>query len=186
MRHSGIRAVLLWGIGLMGGCATLPDGPSVMVLPGSGKSFEQFQVDDLACRDFALYRIGGVNAQRALDESTAKTAAATALLGAAVGAAADGSHGAGVGAASGALVGTAVGSGVGSGAAWDAQRRYDNAYQQCMYAKGHQIPVSEAWSRSLSRRYHAAPPPPPPGATSRTLGIPAPPPGPPPPPPPGQ
>lgn len=164
MRHSGIRAVLLLGIGLMGGCATLPDGPSVMVLPGSGKSFEQFQVDDLACRDFALYRIGGVNAQRALDESTAKTAAATALLGAAVGAAADGSHGAGVGAASGALVGTAVGSGVGSGAAWDAQRRYDNAYQQCMYAKGNQVPGV------APRRTRAnVPPPPPPYAQSRPV-----------------
>lgn len=183
---SSVRLIALMGAVAMAGCASLPDGPSVMVLPGHGKSFEQFQVDDLACRDFALYRIGGVNAQRAMDESTAKTAVTTALLGAAVGAAADGSRGAGIGAASGALIGTAAGSSVGTGAAWDAQRRYDNAYQQCMYAKGHQIPVSEAWGRSYSRRYQAIPPPPPPGATSRTLGIPAPPPGPPPPPPPGQ
>jgi hypothetical protein len=27
------------------------------------------------------------------------------------------------------------------GAGWEVQRRYDNAYQQCMYAKGNQIPA---------------------------------------------
>jgi hypothetical protein len=30
----------------VGGCATVPRGPSVKVLPGSGKTFEQFQADD--------------------------------------------------------------------------------------------------------------------------------------------
>jgi len=28
------------------GCATIPAGPSVMVLPGTGKSFEPFQVEN--------------------------------------------------------------------------------------------------------------------------------------------
>ena len=37
---------LLILVPLLGACATVPTGPSVMVLPGSGKSFEQFQVDD--------------------------------------------------------------------------------------------------------------------------------------------
>lgn len=171
---------------LLSGCATLPGGPSVMVLPGHGKSFEQFQVDDAVCRDFALSRVGGVGTQQAMDESTAKTAATTALLGAAVGAAANGGRGAGIGAASGALVGTAVGSNVGSGAAWDVQRRYDHAYQQCMYAKGNQGPVSDAGARGTTRGYYSAPPPPPSDWIRRPSDIPPPPAGLPPPPPPGQ
>jgi hypothetical protein len=180
-----LRIIAVLGAALLGGCATVPDGPSVMVLPGHGKSFERFQADDAICRDFALSRVGGVTAQRARNESTAATAATAAVLGAAVGAAANGGRGAGIGAASGALVGTAVGSGTGSGAAWDAQRRYDQAYQQCMYAKGNQIPVSDAWSRGSSRGYYAVPPPPPSGWTGSS-DIPPPPPGLPPPPPPGQ
>jgi hypothetical protein len=38
---------------LLSACATAPTGPSVMVLPGSGKSFEQFQAEDAACRQWA-------------------------------------------------------------------------------------------------------------------------------------
>lgn len=182
MNH--LRMIALLAAGLAGGCATVPDGPSVMVLPGHGKSFERFQADDVVCRDFALRSVGGVTAQRALNESTAATAATTAVLGAAVGAAADGGRGAGIGAASGALLGTAVGSGTGSSAAWDAQRRYDHAYQQCMYAKGHQIPVTDAWGRGPSRGYYVVPPPP--SGWTTSSDIPPPPPGSPPPPPPGQ
>jgi hypothetical protein len=33
-----------------------------------------------------------------------------------------------------------VGANAGYGASWTIQRRYDIAYQQCMYAKGNQIP----------------------------------------------
>jgi hypothetical protein len=42
----------------------------------------------------------------------------------------------------------------------EVQRRYDNAYVQCMYAKGNQIPAvaSPVARRALS----VAPPPPPP------------------------
>ena len=31
----------------LGACTTLPTGPNVMVLPGVGKPFDQFQVDDI-------------------------------------------------------------------------------------------------------------------------------------------
>ncbi len=37
----------------LAGCVSVPTGPSVMVLPGTGKTFEQFQVDDGACRQWA-------------------------------------------------------------------------------------------------------------------------------------
>jgi len=43
---------------MMTGCATVPSGPSVMVLPGTGKSFEEFQGDDLVCRQWAARQIG--------------------------------------------------------------------------------------------------------------------------------
>ncbi|KRT73262.1 MAG: hypothetical protein XU13_C0015G0046, partial [Candidatus Rokubacteria bacterium CSP1-6] len=39
-------------------CATVPTGPSVMVLPGSGKNFEQFQADDAVCRQWAAQQTG--------------------------------------------------------------------------------------------------------------------------------
>ena len=43
---------------LMVACATVPTGPSVMVLPGSGKNFEQFQTDDAVCRQWAAQQTG--------------------------------------------------------------------------------------------------------------------------------
>ena len=47
-----IVAVLLVAA-LAAGCATVPAGPSVAVMPGSAKSFEQFQADDATCRQWA-------------------------------------------------------------------------------------------------------------------------------------
>src|SRR5262249_44395938 len=53
------RITLLAGVLLLlAGCATVPTGPSVMVLPGSGRSFEQFQGDDGICRQWALAQTG--------------------------------------------------------------------------------------------------------------------------------
>ena len=42
----------------LAGCATVPTGPSVMVLPAPGKPFEVFQVDDITCRQWAERQIG--------------------------------------------------------------------------------------------------------------------------------
>ncbi|NPT39588.1 hypothetical protein [Paraburkholderia xenovorans] len=33
-------------IGFLGACAELPTAPSVMALPGTGKTFDQFETDD--------------------------------------------------------------------------------------------------------------------------------------------
>ena len=41
-----------------GGCATVPTGPSVMVLPAQGKPFEAFQADDSVCRQWAAQQAG--------------------------------------------------------------------------------------------------------------------------------
>jgi hypothetical protein len=35
------------------GCAGVPTGPSVLVLPGNGKTPDQFHADDLRCREGA-------------------------------------------------------------------------------------------------------------------------------------
>ena len=42
---------------VLSACASAPTGPSVMVLPGAGKPFEQFQADDSLCRQWATQQI---------------------------------------------------------------------------------------------------------------------------------
>lgn len=138
------RHLVLLALLLLSGCATLPTGPSVLVLPAPGKPFEQFQVEDAACRQWAEQRIG-ISAQDTANQNTATGAVVGTAIGAGAGAllgAASGHPGAGaaVGAGSGLLVGTAAGASSGEGYGWEAQQRYDYAYVQCMYAKGNQIP----------------------------------------------
>src|SRR5512139_1609792 len=129
----------------LGACASMPTGPSVMSLPGEGKSFDEFRADDAVCRQFAYEQIGGMTGQQAAQDSAVKSAAVGTILGAAAGAAigsASGNMGAGaaIGGGAGLLYGSAVGSSYASGSYYEAQRRYDHAYLQCMYAKGNQIP----------------------------------------------
>jgi hypothetical protein len=148
---------------VLGGCATMPSGPSVMVLPGTGKSFEAFQADDAVCRQWAAQQTG-ITPQKAVNDNLAGGAAVGTLAGAAVGAAAgatSGNAGTGavIGAGSGLALGTAAAAGPAASAGQETQRRYDNAYQQCMYAKGNQIP---GVMRASERAYQAMPPPPPP------------------------
>jgi hypothetical protein len=50
--------MLLPLIGLLSACAAVPTGPSVMVLPGVGKPFDQFQADDMLCRQYAQTQTG--------------------------------------------------------------------------------------------------------------------------------
>lgn len=178
---------------LLGACATVPTGPSVMVLPGSTKSFEQFQADDGVCRQWAQQQTG-TTAGKAAQGSTATGAVVGTAVGAAAGAALGAAAGnPAVGAAAGAgvglLGGTAVGSGQAQGAYHSVQQRYNMAYMQCMYAKGNQIPVARG---SVAPGYstQTPPPPPPPARTPAVTpppppNIPPPPAGAPPPPPPG-
>ena len=169
----------------LGACATVPTGPSVMVLPGTGKPFEQFQADDGACRQFAL-RSAGITTKKAAGDTmitgaavgTAVGAAAGAALGAAAG---NPAIGAAAGAGVGLLGGTAVGGSYADANVYSVQRRYDVGYMQCMYAKGNQIPLARG-SQPAYTRQPVPPPPPPPSAPA---SIPPPPAGTPPPPPPG-
>jgi hypothetical protein len=156
LRFSPMVAVLL-----LAGCVTVPEGPSMMALPGSGKSFDQFRADDLECRQYAQYQIGGASPAQIANNSAVTSAVVGTLLGAAAGAAINGSSGAGVGAGAGLLLGSAAGAGAGQSSAYGAQRRYDHAYVQCMYAKGDRVPVSGRLMSSRSQPSYAAPPPPP-------------------------
>lgn len=98
------RAPLFAALALLfGACASVPSGPSLMALPGRGKSFSDFQRDDQTCRGWAAQQIG---------------------------------------------------------AGRSAQRRYDMAYTQCMYANGEQVPVA----RATSSNYAPPPPRPPTGS----------------------
>ncbi len=88
-----------------GGCATIPPGPSVMVMPGQGKPFEAFQSDDYNCRQWAQAQAGW-QANETVNQNLAGGAVAGGLLGAVAGAL--------IGAASGdAGPGAAIGAGAG-------------------------------------------------------------------------
>jgi hypothetical protein len=167
------RLGMATGALLLGACAVLPTGPSVMALPGTGQSFDAFRIDDNDCRQFAYAQVGGVTTQSAANQAAVGSAVVGTALGAAAGAALGGSEGAAIGAGMGLLAGSAYGSSSAWGSGYATQRQYDNAYVQCMYAKGHRVPVPAGM---VSQQ---------PPVRSGSAGIPPPPPGAPPPPPPG-
>jgi hypothetical protein len=156
------RAAALPALMLLGACATTPTGPSVMALPGTGKSFEQFRVDDADCRQFALSQ-AGTTAGQAGSDSGVRSAAVGTALGAVAGAVIGGHRGAGIGAGSGLLIGSAAGAEEAHGSSYTVQRRYDNGYVQCMYAKGQKVPVSGAYMQGRQDAPATDRPPPPPG-----------------------
>jgi hypothetical protein len=179
MKASTASAVLGAAL-LLGACVTPPNGPGVMALPGTGKSPEQFRDDDWYCRNFANDKIGGTEPAEVSRASTTKGALIGTAAGAGLGAAFGGGAGAAIGAGFGLITGLAVGAAAGENQGNALQRRYDQYYVQCMYAKGHRVPVS---ARMTSSPPSYVPPPPPP----RGPYVPPPPPRPPsstPPPPP--
>ena len=116
-------------------CTTMPTGPSVLVLPGTAKSLDQFRADDLECRQFAQAQLGRVIPAQAASDGGVQSGP----------------------------VGTTSGAGAESHAS-DLQRWYDYGYMQCMYAKGNKIPVPESviyWDPTMPMPYAVPPPPPP-------------------------
>jgi hypothetical protein len=176
MKKAGIPVLTLL---VLAGCATVPQGPDVAVMPGVGKSFEQFAADERICRAYADQSIG-THVTDAGTNNVVSGAAVGTVVGAAAGALLGGDNGAASGAGAGLLMGTAIGAGNAGGVQYDAQRRYDIAYQQCMYAKGNQIPQTYLAPATTYYRYgrrpvtvyqqppttviyQSMPPPPPPG-----------------------
>ncbi len=158
---------------LLGACVTLPNGPSVMSLPGTGKTSEQFRDDDWYCRNFANDKIGGTEPNEVSRSTTAKGAVIGTVAGAGLGAAFGGGGGAAIGAGFGLITGLAVGAGSGENQAYALQKRYDQYYIQCMYAKGHRVPVS---GRLATPPTYVPPPPPPPRTAPPASPSPPPPP----------
>ena len=112
-----------------------------MTLPGSGKSFDQFRSDEYECRQYANEQVGGTTPRQASRTSGIESAAIGAGLGAAAGAALGGGYGAAIGAGTGLLLGGLIGSSTATTSGYASQQRYDISYTQCMYAKGHRVPV---------------------------------------------
>jgi hypothetical protein len=139
MKQILMRPMLALGVTmLLCSCAGTPLGPTVQVLPGRTVPFEAFQQDQDTCEQYAAAQVAGQ-----ADRANA-TAIGAAVLGTALGAAfgaATSWHGraAGAGAAFGAAAGTAVGAGTSSNEQMGIQMRYNNAYAQCMYAKGNLV-----------------------------------------------
>jgi hypothetical protein len=104
---------------LLGSCSGMPGGPSVLVLPGTGKDFAKFHDDDAACRLFVDAQIKTAQQQAYLPKD-------------------------------------------------EAQQRYDIDYIQCMYGKGHRVPVPTGLMYDTRQEWHPPPPPntpPPPQGT---------------------
>jgi len=163
-----LKLLPLIGLILGAGCASLPAGPSVMSLPGSRKTFDEFRVDDAECRQFANVQVGGTTSQQAAAQSGVASAVVGTAVGAGAGALIGGSQGAGVGAGVGLVTGALVGQGYAGGTYYAVQQRYDFAYQQCMYANGNQIPGS------VQRQRRSYPPPPPPPGYGQGTPVPPP------------
>jgi hypothetical protein len=71
IRTTGLLGLVVGAL-LSAACASTPTGPSVLVLPGSGKSYDQFRAEDARCRQLAAAELqgtdgGGVSAQRRYD-----------------------------------------------------------------------------------------------------------------------
>lgn len=160
------RILPLLAFPLLSACVYMPTGPSMLVLPGTGKSFDQFRTDDYNCRQFALGQLGGITPGQAAISSGAGSALAGAALGAATGAILGGGRGAAAGAVSGLAMGGMAGAGAAQVSGYEAQQRYDTSYLQCMYAQGHRVPVSghfvDELPSSANTRSNLPPPPLPP------------------------
>ncbi|MBB3174019.1 outer membrane lipoprotein SlyB [Endobacter medicaginis] len=128
---------------LLCGCTTI--GPTAQILPGPGKTFEQFTADQTACTTYTDAQIKPLADQNSRQQLGA-LALGTVLgagLGAGLGGAIGGGHGAGIGAAAGALGGTAIGADA-TGSSDPVQRlqvMYDNDYTACMVARGNRLPA---------------------------------------------
>jgi hypothetical protein len=155
---------------VLAGCASVPTGPNVMALPGTGTTFEQFRADDMMCRDFAYQQIGGKAREQTGSNAAIGSAAMGTAIGAVAGAAIGGQRGAGVGAGTGLIIGSASGAEASRSVAYGSQRQYDIAYVQCMYAKGHRVPVSASYTPARTPPAASTNLPPPPA------GMPPPPP----------
>ena len=148
----------LVALALLCSCATVPTGPSVLVLPGTGKSFDVFRVDDGECRGYAYTQVNGATPDKAGATTGVGSAVVGTAMGAAAGALINGGSGAAVGAGAGLLLGALVGTGLSQESAYASQQRYDNGYVQCMYFKGNRVPIYGPFESPSPQQASATPP----------------------------
>lgn len=125
----------------------MSSGPTVAVMPAPNKPFDVFVQDDQLCRGWAAHSIGLAGHDAAAQTLLASTVTGAAI-GALAGAAAGGHRNVDAGAAIGTVMGATAGANLSAVTAGNAQRRYDIAYQQCMYSKGNIVP---AWGYGAYR-----------------------------------
>jgi hypothetical protein len=94
---------------LLSACSTMPSGPSVLALPGTGKDYNHFHNDDLMCRQLAYEQIA-----KSQEDPDSKE---------------------------------------------EGQQIYDINYIQCMYGKGHRVPVPGDLMYDTRQEWHPPPPP---------------------------
>ncbi|QFY42812.1 glycine zipper family protein [Candidatus Methylospira mobilis] len=131
-----LKRIILTAPLILTACATVPSGPTILALPGTGKNFEQFNGDDTVCRHFALLQAQGASPRQA--------AASSGLTGN------DNDIGP--------VAPRETGNTDTSSAA--RQNNYDIAYIHCMYAKGHRVPVQGHLIYEDKQEAYAPPPPP--------------------------
>ncbi|MGZ5030851.1 MAG: hypothetical protein ACXV8I_09670 [Methylobacter sp.] len=100
--------IVLMSVFLLSACSTMPSGPSVLILPGTGKNFDQFHHDDLACRQLAHTQLSTLQKEPDSKE--------------------------------------------------EGQQNYDIVYIQCMYGKGHRVPVPGDLMYDTLQEWHSPPP----------------------------
>jgi outer membrane lipoprotein SlyB len=133
----GLGCAMIAAIALTG-CAPTVMAPTVPVMPGQNKSFDQFAADQQTCQGYANAQTAPLSAQA--NNQALGGALLTTALGAGLGAAIGGGRGAAIGAASGAVVGGAAGAQGSSVAGMSIQQQFDMFYAQCMAAHGNQVP----------------------------------------------
>jgi len=150
--NAGLGGMMIAAVALTA-CAPTVMAPTVPVMPGPNKPFNQFSADQQTCQAYANSQTAPLAAQV---NNQAFGTALCAGLGAAVG----GGRGAAIGAASGAVVGGSMAAQGSALAGMSIQQQYDIYYSQCMYARGNQIPSFSPNMYAIPP-YPGAPPPPP-------------------------
>lgn len=164
LKKFSLPLIAIVSTGLLGGCATLPEGPTVAVMPGPGIPLAQFRHDQAVCRAYARQE-AGANPNEIAQQQVISGAALGTAIGALGGAVIGGGRsdvtrsmaGAGL------FMGSAIGASAAEQSRMTLQRRYNIAYMQCMYTKGNSVPGYPPPRYTPPPPPGSAPPPPPPG-----------------------
>ena len=129
MTHELRLSSLLVAVLVLSACTSVPTGPGMLALPGTGKNFNLFLLDETDCRQYASAQVGGRTANETAADSDVRSAVVGTSIGATEGALLGERNSAGVDAGSGLLIDSMVGVDTGESSELNLQQRYDLAYQ---------------------------------------------------------